>query len=245
MPRLGSHAYAIALGVFNKLGYSVTVKPTTMLTPRILGESNPGQLRTWNTKSWSRVIMYNAIADFLESHAKDCEGRVAVEVGGCEGTFKTILESLGVKYVVAREYPKIDICNLPYEDNSYDFVIADQVLEHTMKPWVAADEIRRVLRSGGFAIVTAPFIHAYHAGQEWRDYWRFSPEAWRILFEKYEILVADGWGNADAVRAGWKESDIGLSAQTTPTEEGFTRGLLEKNDRINFIMTWCIARKTH
>jgi hypothetical protein len=79
----------------------------------------------------------------------------------------------------------------------------------------------------------------------WKDYWRFSPDAYRVLFDekKFEVLVTDGWGSADAVRVGWETSDIGPSIWTTPIYQAIERKLFEKNDRINYIVTWCIARK--
>lgn len=31
-------------------------------------------------------------------------------------------------------YPEVDMQNLPYEDNTFDFVISDQVIEHLNNP---------------------------------------------------------------------------------------------------------------
>ena len=67
-----------------------------------------------------------------------------------------------------------------FASGSIDAVIACSVFEHIRKPWIAAQEISKVLRRGGWAFVqthqTFP-IHAYPY-----DYWRFSREAMETLF---------------------------------------------------------------
>lgn len=54
-------------------------------------------------------------------------------------------------------YEKIDIEDIPYGDNSFDFVIANHVLEHVIDFPKALSEINRVLKSDGFAIIQTPF----------------------------------------------------------------------------------------
>lgn len=46
-------------------------------------------------------------------------------------------------------YPEVDMQNLPYGDNSFDFVISDQVIEHLENPKKAIKESCRVLNKGG------------------------------------------------------------------------------------------------
>ena len=204
-----------------------------------------GQFRTLRQgyQSWGRIPMYDAIYESLQELAQQgtLRGKLAIEIGGSEGSIKSILESFGVSYKLAPDFPQTDIHHLKYEDNSFDFVILDQVLEHVEKPWIAVDQIYRVLKPNGIAVITTPFIHAYHACP--KDYWRFTPDAFRVLFSRFEILALDGWGNAEAVRAGWSHSDIGLSLQSTPLWEAIEKRLFESNDRINYIVVWCIARK--
>jgi len=52
---------------------------------------------------------------------------------------------------------KADICNLPFEDNSYDFIICNHVLEHIPDDTKAMQELFRVLAPGGTAIVQVPY----------------------------------------------------------------------------------------
>ena len=51
---------------------------------------------------------------------------------------------------------KADICNLPFEDNSYDFIFCNHVLEHIPDDTKAMQELFRVLKKGGMAILQIP-----------------------------------------------------------------------------------------
>lgn len=52
---------------------------------------------------------------------------------------------------------KADICNLPFEDNSFDFIICNHVLEHIPDDHKAMKELYRVLSFGGTAIIQVPY----------------------------------------------------------------------------------------
>ncbi len=52
---------------------------------------------------------------------------------------------------------KADICDLPFDDNSYDFIICNHVLEHIPDDTKAMQEIFRVLAPGGTAILQVPY----------------------------------------------------------------------------------------
>jgi SAM-dependent methyltransferase len=52
---------------------------------------------------------------------------------------------------------KADICNLPFEDNAYDFIICNHVLEHIPDDMKAMKELYRVLAPGGTAIIQVPY----------------------------------------------------------------------------------------
>jgi predicted SAM-dependent methyltransferase len=52
---------------------------------------------------------------------------------------------------------KADICDLPFEDNSYDFIICNHVLEHIPDDTTAMKELFRVLAPGGTAILQVPY----------------------------------------------------------------------------------------
>lgn len=79
-----------------------------------------------------------------------------------EAVVEELLRKYAGKYVTAdflRENVdlKLDITNMPsVESNSFDLVVACDVLEHVTDDDRALHEILRVLRAGGYAILTVP-----------------------------------------------------------------------------------------
>ena len=51
---------------------------------------------------------------------------------------------------------KADICNLPFEDNQYDIILCNHALEHIPNDTKAMQELYRVLKPGGMAILQIP-----------------------------------------------------------------------------------------
>ena len=51
---------------------------------------------------------------------------------------------------------KADICDLPFEDNSYDTILCNHVLEHIPDDSKAMKELFRVLKPGGYGIFQIP-----------------------------------------------------------------------------------------
>lgn len=55
---------------------------------------------------------------------------------------------------------ELDLCNLKLEDNSFDVVLCNHVLEHIPEDMKAMREIHRVLRPNGFAVLQTPISHS-------------------------------------------------------------------------------------
>ncbi len=51
---------------------------------------------------------------------------------------------------------KADICNLPFDDNCYDIILCNHVLEHIPDDLKAMQELYRVLKPGGMGIFQIP-----------------------------------------------------------------------------------------
>jgi SAM-dependent methyltransferase len=51
---------------------------------------------------------------------------------------------------------KADICNLPFEDASFDWILCNHVLEHIPNDQKAMQELFRVLKPGGKALLQVP-----------------------------------------------------------------------------------------
>ncbi|MFK5974350.1 MAG: methyltransferase domain-containing protein [Flavobacteriaceae bacterium] len=51
---------------------------------------------------------------------------------------------------------KADICELPFEDNSFDIILCNHVLEHIPQDTKAMQELYRILKPGGWGIFQIP-----------------------------------------------------------------------------------------
>ena len=81
---------------------------------------------------------------------------------------------------------KADICNLPFNDNSYDYILCNHVLEHIYDDEKAMKEIFRVLNKNGIAIIQVPIDIKSNLTQEGRDI--DDKEVRSKLFGQYEHL---------------------------------------------------------
>jgi SAM-dependent methyltransferase len=93
-----------------------------------------------------------------------------------------------------RPGPGVDLVanveNLPLPTGSVGTVLAFSVFEHVKRFWRGFDEVFRVLRPDGVFLVCTPFYFHVHAYPH--DYWRFTPEAFDTLLDRYPTRVL-GW----------------------------------------------------
>lgn len=75
-----------------------------------------------------------------------------------------------------------DIHHLPFPDQSFDVIFCFEVLEHVKEPWVAVNELHRVLKPSGVVYCSTPFSHEIH-GEEYGDYYRYTRQGLCHLFE--------------------------------------------------------------
>ena len=90
-----------------------------------------------------------------------------------------------------------DAHSIPFEDRTFDAVIAQAVLEHVVDPWRCVSEIHRVLKPAGLVYAETPFMQQVHGGRF--DFTRFTLLGHRRLFRQFEELrsgVSGGPGMA-------------------------------------------------
>jgi len=77
---------------------------------------------------------------------------------------------------------------IPVSDERFDAAICTAVLEHLEEPELALRECFRVLKPGGYAIYSVPFI--WHLHEAPRDFFRYSEFGLRHLFKKtgFEVI---------------------------------------------------------
>lgn len=87
-----------------------------------------------------------------------------------------------------------DVTNLNFPLESFDTIISTQVFEHVNNPFIVAQEIKNVLKTGGHAIITAPFMFPYHADP--KDNFRFSRQGLEEIFKSigFEIIESGIYG---------------------------------------------------
>lgn len=88
-----------------------------------------------------------------------------------------------VKYV-ANIMVDESIANIP----QYDIVMACELLEHCEQPEIAAINIMKLVKSGGYAIITMPCFLPWHPGADYYgDYFRVMPTGLTQLFRGYKV----------------------------------------------------------
>ena len=71
-------------------------------------------------------------------------------------------------------------------DSSFDIIACLEVLEHTVNPFNAIEELRRILKHGGYLMVSAPLNWRIHGPIP--DCWRFTEFGWRVLLKDFDIV---------------------------------------------------------
>lgn len=149
--------------------------------------------------SSKNVLVQSIVQDNLNSRAKQyLHGRL-IDIGCGSKPYKDLLapyvtEHIGIDQEETKhDKSKVDIIgtayHIPVEDASFDSAICSAVLEHLEEPELALRECHRVLKPGGVAIYSVPFI--WHLHEEPRDFYRFSKYGLQYLFEKVGFEVVE------------------------------------------------------
>jgi hypothetical protein len=123
----------------------------------------------------------------------------AYQVAGQEGrAIRSMFRDRDYTGLDMRIGPGVDVAvnlhALGLRANALGTAILLDTMEHVQYFWQAAREIHRVLKPGGMAIFTSVMyfpIHAYPS-----DFWRFTPEGFRVLGEPFEHTLIESAGLA-------------------------------------------------
>ncbi len=117
-------------------------------------------------------------------------------------------------YLSERTALVCDAHDIPFEDETFDGVIVQAVLEHVADSNRCVEEIHRVLKMDGVVYADTPFMQQVHAGGH--DFTRFTHVGQRRLFRKFEE-VSSGASCGPAMALAWAYQYFLLSFVRSPT----------------------------
>lgn len=110
-----------------------------------------------------------------------------------------IKKHIGVDHVgMIHSISKVDIFadayNIPVENNEFDTILCTEVIEHLEEPSLCFKEMYRILKHGGYAIITCPFF--WHLHEEPRDFYRYTKYGLKYLVKKnkFEVISIESRG---------------------------------------------------
>lgn len=110
-----------------------------------------------------------------------------------------------------------DVQNIPLEDNTFEVVICNHILEHVDNDRLALSELHRILKPGGWGIVLSPVELDYEATYE--DDTITDPAERTRIFGQYDHRRIYGADYTDRLReAGFVAADIDFAATFTEAE---------------------------
>lgn len=112
---------------------------------------------------------------------------------------------------------KADICNLPFEANSFDVILCNHVLEHITDDEKAMSELYRVMKPGGWGIFQIPLDAARQKTYE--DSGITTPEARAKAFGQYDHVRVYGMDFFERLsKAGFDVTAVDYTKNFTDAE---------------------------
>ena len=170
----------------------------------------PGAERRDPPRTSPTWVVRHALAEWLRAQAVELEGLTPVrvlDVGCGPKPYYPFFAHVSSEYIGVDvvENPAAELLGsveaLPVEDASFDVVLCTQVLEHCDDPAQAVRELRRVTAPGGRVLASTHGVQVYHPSPV--DYWRWTHEGLRRLFEQHgdwsSLTVDPAAGTASAL----------------------------------------------
>ena len=124
---------------------------------------------------------------------------------------------------------KADICNLPFEDDSYDVIFCNHVLEHIPDDTKAMQELFRILKPGGFGVFQIP--QDLSREKTFEDNSITDRKERAKIFGQYDHVRIYGRDYFDKLRSiGFKVEEVDYTS--TLSEEDITKYCLAKGEII-------------
>lgn len=110
-----------------------------------------------------------------------------------------------------------DSCNIPVKGDSLDAVVAADIIEHLREPEKMLSDIRRVLKSGGAAVITTP-VKLTETPEDPEHVREFTEEEFRDILKKYfvDVEVRLSHPKAAVVKYGKAYRILGMFGRVRP-----------------------------
>ena len=109
------------------------------------------------------------------------------ELGPVNGMFAAMKAEEDIPPEAGAQAVSADTTNMPFPDNSFDKVIASEILEHVPNDRQAMTEIARILRPGGVAAITVPSWFPERVCWALSDEYHNNPGGHLRIFTKDEL----------------------------------------------------------
>ena len=124
---------------------------------------------------------------------------------------------------------KADICDLPFEDDSYDVILCNHVLEHIPDDTKAMQELFRVLKPGGYGVFQIP--QDLSRDKTFEDNTITDRKERAKIFGQYDHVRVYGRDYFDKLRSiGFKVDEVDYTSSLS--EEDVTKYCLAKGEII-------------
>jgi SAM-dependent methyltransferase len=107
----------------------------------------------------------------------------------------------------------------PFSGATFDSLVANEVFEHVFNPDQFLNEIFRVLKPGGMALLTMPFVWDEH--EQPYDFARYSSFGIKALLEKHGFEVIEQRKSTDDIRVIFQLLNAYLYKKTVTSNEWF------------------------
>lgn len=147
------------------------------------------------TQKATRIEFIEAVDNYIQ-RSRDIKKSTVLEISGNTVEWTRHFEKKQSVY-----FPDVDAEDLPFEDEKFDCIIFNQILEHCKRPWICINEAYRVTKKEGIIILSSPFFYQIH---DWPgDYYRFTPDGLIAMSSSSgfsKILLKHKSGNSEMIK---------------------------------------------
>jgi UDP-arabinose 4-epimerase len=162
----------------------------TLAGVRVLREKKPGEKLDLLSESGTLPRMNTANLPIPFVREALSSGKMVLQLGS--GTDECNLPNL-VKtdaYIYSSGLDAcVDVHALPFEDNTFDYCYSLAVFEHIHSPWIAAEEIYRVLKPGGRVYTLSAFTQHVHGYPS--HYFNMTDMGLRRIFDRFTEVTCE------------------------------------------------------